>query len=106
MGHKNVCFNCCKAFNVPYSDNREKLCLECGGGMVRLPHRFRPPKRSEKSKWETVKFLVEHGFPYHHVYQRDETAAHYNRIESYTEYPESIREAKEFVVKYSAQAKR
>jgi hypothetical protein len=105
MGHKTVCLNCRKAFNVHYDGILEAVCAICGAPMIQLPHRFRPPKKSEVSKWETVKFLVENGFPYHHVYHRGETSNHYNRIENYVEYPENMQEAQEFVVKYHSQAK-
>lgn len=106
MGHKNVCFNCCKAFNVPYEGIREAACVTCGAPMIQLPHRFRPPKKSEDAKWKTAKFLVEEGFPYHHVYNRDETSGNYNQHENYVEYPENLKEAREFVVQYKAQARK
>ena len=105
MGHKNVCFNCRTAFNVSYEGIREVVYTTCGVPMIQLPHRFRPPKKSETAKWETVKFLVENGFPYHHVYHRDETPNHYNRVDNYVEYPENMREAAEFVIQYKSQAK-
>jgi hypothetical protein len=105
MGHKNVCFNCRTAFNVPYEDIREVARTTCGVPMAQLPHRFRPPKKGETPKLETVKFLVENGFPYHQIYRRDETPNHYNRVENYIKYPENMKEAREFVVKYTSQAK-
>lgn len=105
MGHKNVCFGCRKAFNVPYEGIREIACTTCGTPMTQLPHRFRPPKKNEDAKWETAKFLVEQGFPYHHVYNRDGVIGNRDKPENYVDYPESMREAREFIVTYREQAK-
>ena len=73
--------------------------------MIQLPHRFRSPKKSETSKWETVKFLVENGFPYQHISEQGETVHQLNRIEQYVEYPENLRGVQEFIIKYKSQAK-
>ncbi|WP_426490852.1 hypothetical protein [Hymenobacter sp. 102] len=105
MGHKNVCLNCRKAFNMPFGVTGEMTCRECGQQMIRLPHRFRPPKKTETAKWETVKFLVEHGFSYQHIYHVDENPVRNDKVENYVQYPENMREAQEFVIMYRAQAK-
>lgn len=65
--------------------------------MIQMNHRFRPPKISEKSKWRTVEFLINKGFFYQHIYD-DEIAR------TYVNYPENLRDAKEFSVKYKDQA--
>jgi hypothetical protein len=51
-----------------------------------------------------VRFLVENGFIYHHVYLKVEVKNGIKSLEGYAKYPESLKEAKEFVVKYKAQA--
>ena len=71
-----------------------------------LPHRFRPPKVVDTKKWEVVKYLIEHGFYYQHIYEVEETSKHYNREESYVAYPENLRDAKEFAEKYKLQARK
>ena len=73
--------------------------------MIQLPHRFRPPKKNESDKWETVEFLIENGFSFQHIVERNTTPSHLNRIEQYAEYPENLRDAREFIIKYKSQAK-
>ncbi len=74
--------------------------------MTLLPHRFRPPKMTDKSKWDTVKFLVDNGFYYQHIYEPLENNNRINKPENYVEYPDNLRDAKEFVEKYKTQARK
>ena len=103
MGYKNVCLECRTAFNMQYDAIREANCPECKKPMQLMPHRFRPPKKEDVQKWLTVKYLVEHGFNYHHVFDipasRDPL-----KVAGYVQYPENLRKAKEFVEKYKDQA--
>ena len=71
MGHQNVCINCHIAFNSGYFLTKEIPCPNCGGMMIWMPHRFRPPKKADNEKWAAVKYLVEHGFKYHHIYENN-----------------------------------
>ena len=109
MGHKSICLDCRRTLNRGYENGvvREHKCPECGKQMILLPHRFRPPKKDDEKKWETVKFLLEHGFYYQHIYKRIDTnkngVTSYNE---YAEYPENMIDAKEFVEAYKQQAKR
>ena len=86
------------------ADNiKEGNCPECGQPMILMTHRFRPPKKEDEKKWLTVKFLVENGFKYQHIYEEIENKD--KKIESSNvKYPENLRDAKEFVTKYKAQA--
>jgi hypothetical protein len=77
---------------------KESKCPDCGSLLTRLTHRFRPPKKLDKKAWETAKFLVDEGFAYQYIYD-DEI------IQTYVPYPETMKEAKEFVVKYKEQKK-
>jgi hypothetical protein len=75
--------------------------------MTLLSHRFRPPKKHDDKKWETVKYLIENGFYYNHVCQKIKinnggVAVYWD----YAKYPDNIREAKEFVGKYKEQARK
>ncbi|WP_139252311.1 hypothetical protein [Hymenobacter psychrotolerans] len=106
MGHKNVCLNCHTAFNMPFGVVGSIVCKQCGQPTIRLPHRFRPPKKSESAKWDTVKFLIENGFPYQHIVERNDPSNYLNRIEQYVQYPENLRDAQAFVIKYKSQAKK
>ncbi|GAA4437313.1 hypothetical protein GCM10023091_16340 [Ravibacter arvi] len=94
MGYKLVCLDCQKAFNLE-SDFVERAkqsekCPECGQVAIRYLHRFRPPKKSDDKAWEVVRFLYENGFAYHrHITNADRSG--------YEKYPETMREAREFV---------
>lgn len=98
MGHKIVCFECKKAFNLgtDLSSNKEIICSDCGKKGVIFPHRFRPPRKTDIKKWEVVCFLFSNGFKYHHIY--------FENTKKYVNYPENLREAKEFVKTYKAYA--
>jgi hypothetical protein len=112
MGAKHVCFNCRKASNVPYGHVGPTTCSDCGQHLEILSQRFRPPKKREQQKWETAKYLVDHGFYYHEHIGFDNIAP-VNKpkgegylVQNYVQYPENLREAKEFVVKYHAYARK
>ena len=110
MGEKVVCLNCRKAFNISsdYDAHVPEKCPECSGDLVMLNHKFRPPKQSDIKAWKVVMFLYEHGFNYQHV-QKDvpyEILKNMPQGERYVEYPENMSNAKEFVEKYKAQARR
>jgi predicted RNA-binding Zn-ribbon protein involved in translation (DUF1610 family) len=107
MGYKAVCFECIKSLNRKL-DTSDKiyLCPECGQSMTLLSHRFRPPMKSDTKKWETVKYLIEHGFYYQHIYQSVEVSGKTTIYKNYATYPENIRDAKEFVEKYKSQAQK
>jgi len=49
--------------------------------MTLLPHRFRPPKKSDDEKWKVVEYLLDKGFRYEKVGRK---------------VPENLRDAKEF----------
>lgn len=109
MGHKKVCLECKVTLNRPFDSGSELTypCSECGKEMTLLPHRFRPPKKTEDKKWETVKFLIDNGFYYQHIYENvTKTVNGFIKFENLVNYPENIRDAKEFVEKYKSQARR
>ncbi len=104
MGHKKVCLECKIAFNRDFDSSGSELkypCPECGKFLTLLPHRFSPPKKTENSKWEVVKLLVDNDFYYQHISDletMDKTL--------YVKYPDNLRDAKEFVIKYKNQARK
>ena len=102
MGYKSVCINCRIAFNN--NANSPEKCLCCGETVILLPHRFRPPSKSNDEEWKTVKFLVQNGFPYQHIY-KVQSLKKINVRENYAAYPKTLRDAKEFVKLYEAQSK-
>ncbi|WP_207420068.1 hypothetical protein [Desertivirga brevis] len=107
MSHKKICLECRLSFNRERITNfgTKKICPECGKEMILFPHRFRPPKKNDDEKWKTVEFLVENGFYYQHLY-KDRRYMNLDVHENYITYPETLREAKEFVEKYRDQARK
>jgi len=93
MGYKNVCLNCKRVDNIGTDFEKFKTgkCPECGADMIFVDHKFRPPKKTDKKRWELAEFLIRNGF----VFQRIVDDNHV-----YVTYPQSIQEAKEFVEKY------
>lgn len=108
MGHKLVCIDCKKAFSIgtDLEKRKESNCPDCGKQMIIFPHRFRPPKKTEIKHWKTVRFLIENGFFYQHIYEKIETKNGITSYENYVEYPDNIRDAKEFVEKYKNQSRK
>ena len=106
MSNKNLCFSCKKAFStdVNFNEIKESKCPECGKIMTKVSHRFRPPKKTDDKKWEIVKYLVEHGFVYQHIYEKVYVNSNGTlSYENYAEYPENIKDAIDFVEKYKNQ---
>ncbi len=103
MGHKKICLDCKISFNREFDSGSELTytCPECGKSMTLLPHRFRPPKKTDENKWEVVKFLIDNGFYYQHISELTK-----NGNVKYVVYPDNLGEAKEFVIKYKNQARK
>lgn len=72
-------------------------CPVCKGVAVNLGRHFKPPKKSDTAQWKKVEFLIEHGFVFQKIRQIK------NSYES-VPYPETLAQAKEFVVKYETYA--
>ncbi|GAA3943452.1 hypothetical protein GCM10022406_27800 [Hymenobacter algoricola] len=106
MGAKHVCFACRKAFNSPHGHIGPQKCPECGEPIVVLPQRFRPPRKGDDDKWATARFLVNHGFYYQHIGLLDAPPAGKGALPQYVPYPETVREAKEFIETYRAWARK
>ena len=102
MGHKAVCLECYRVENLGLNLDVEK-CPLCSNQMVFINHNFRPPKKTDKKKWELVKFLISEGFPFHHVYQEGKSEYLKTELDNYVNYPKTLQEAKEFVIKYKDQ---
>lgn len=107
MGYKYICLDCRKAFNLGTGFNNTKVanCPEYGVLMKLMDHKFKPPKKGDLKKWQVVKYLAENGFIYQHVYKKTEIESNIIvSYQNYTSYPETLKEAKDFVEKYKAQA--
>ncbi len=102
MGHKKVCTACRLSFNRPddFGIDRTYPCPQCGASMLLLPHRFKAPAKTDAKKWEVVKFLIENGFPYQHIYKTENG----KRTDEYADFPETLSGAREFIELYKNQA--
>lgn len=99
-----ACFICRKSFKrsldetLPNHYPSELVCPNCGGIAYNLGRHFKPPKAISKKQWAKVQFLVEHGFRFQKIRIG-------NQYPESVPYPETLEEAKEFVVKYRAYAR-
>ena len=100
-----VCLNCRTAFSAGISHQIPNLCPKCGDTYVLYDHKFKPPKKDDLKAWMLVRFLHEQGFVYQHVY-KDLSLYKWEEKQNHAEYPTSMNEAEEFVVKYKSQAKK
>ena len=102
MGYKKVCLECKISFNrdIDLGSELSYPCPECGKPMTLLSHRFRAPKKNDKKAWETVKFLIENGFPFQHIYKIEDRKL----TNEYAEFPNTMKEAEEFIEIYKEQA--
>jgi hypothetical protein len=106
MGYKNTCLDCRKAFNRPLNTDLSRVfkCPDCGKPTVSLSHLFQPPAKDDLNGWATVKLIVDNGFTYDHIYKNIEKKE--GRIigySGYAEYPDNLRDAKEFIENYKDQ---
>lgn len=103
MGYKKVCFTCRKAFSV-YKNHAPKVnlaCAQCGSQTTIFSHLFKPPKQTDLKKWKVVEFLKDHGFVYQRVYETYTSSI----LTGQSGYPETMAEAKKFIVKYKDQVR-
>lgn len=93
-----ACFDCRKSFKRHFDCSPPEYpqvidCLECDGKFVNLGRHFKAPRRTDEKQWKKVRYLVEHGF----LFQKIRTGSgHHDTVP----YPETLEEAKDFVIKY------
>ncbi len=68
-------------------------CPECGSSAHNFGRHFKAPKKSNKKQWDKIRFLFEHGFRFQKIRVG---SGHHDTVP----YPETLEEAKEFVVTY------
>ena len=92
-----ACLVCCKSFKRSFNTSEgipdELPCPECGGKSYNFGRHFKAPKKSNKPQWEKIRFLFEHGFRFQKIRVG---SGHSDTVP----YPETLEEAKEFVIKY------
>ena len=92
-----ACLTCCKSFKREFDLAEEcpmtLKCPECGGSAHNFGRHFKAPKKSNKKQWDKIRFLLEHGFRFQKIRVG---SGHHDTVL----YPETLEEAKEFVVTY------
>ena len=68
-------------------------CPRCGGEALNFGRHFKAPRKTAKRQWDKIRFLVKHGFRF----QKIRLAS--GRQDSVA-YPETLEEAREFIVKF------
>jgi hypothetical protein len=69
------------------------ICPNCGGNAYNFGRHFKPPKMDDKKQWDKISFLFDHGFRFQKIRPIKNS---YDSVP----YPETLKEAEEFVVKY------
>lgn len=100
MGNKSVCLECRISFSygMDYFDIISRICPQCKNEMVNVDYKFRAPKKDNLKKWEAIRYLLEDGFYFQHIYENNSSAN--NKA---VKYPLNLKDAKIFVEKYISQ---
>ncbi len=97
-----VCCSCrtsnMRQFNLePCHYPKSIECPICKRVAVCVGRHFKPPKKSDTAQWKKVEYLIEHGF----IFQKIKPVKNcYDSVP----YPETLAQAKDFVVKYQQYA--
>ena len=92
-----ICFSCRKSFKRP-PRLASPACPDCGEGTVELDQKFKAPARDDVRGWRVVRFLVERGFRFDSVWEREGCGRGYVPVGAY---PTSMALAKLFVSRYA-----
>ena len=96
-----ACLDCNKSFKREFNLSKEcpmeLKCPNCGGIAYNYGRHFKAPKKTDKKQWEKISFLHEHGFRF----QKIRIGSGHHEV---VPYPETLEEAKEFVIKYKEYA--
>jgi hypothetical protein len=70
-----------------------RTCPQCRNKMINVDFKFKAPKKGNIEKWGIIKYLLENGFYFQHIYDNEKSV----------KYPENYKDAKIFVEKYKSQ---
>jgi hypothetical protein len=93
-----ACFACRRSFKRNVDINAPvyvKPCPSCAGCALHVGRHFKAPKATDQDQWKKAEYLVQSGFFFQHVHDSENCQV---------PYPETLEEAREFVVTYQAQA--
>lgn len=67
--HPHACFHCRKSFkrSIAPAPSPAPKCPDCGGVVVALDRKFKPPKTDDLEQWAKVRYLVEHGYRFRSI---------------------------------------
>ena len=96
-----ACFDCRKSFKREFDLSTEfpltLKCPNCGGTSHNFGRHFKAPRRTDDRQWRKIRFLFENGFYFQHVYDESDS-------DRPVPYPETLEQAKDFVVRYKSYA--
>lgn len=91
-----VCVDCRRSFKRPWTKGiTHRPCPVCGKPAICLSRKFKPPRANDDEQWEKVRLLISRGFVFQSIYDDDHATVRY---------PESLREAREWVKKWARKA--
>ena len=87
-----ACTACCRSFKRSAGPQAPEFrkCPNCGLRARHVGRFFKAPPADDAKQWAKVRFLVEHGFPFHRIYVGGRSVP----------YPETLEQAKQFVKTY------
>lgn len=74
------------------------MCPICKETSYNFGRKFKPPKKSNTLQWKKIEYLVSHGFYFQPVQKEVEKNIFYR-----VKYPETLNDAKDFVIEYKNQ---
>ncbi len=96
-----ACLECRKTFKREFNLAKEcpqkLICPDCGGEAHNFGRHFKSPKKTDIKQWQKVRYLFDHGFRF----QKIRVGPGHQDV---VPYPETLDEAKDFVMKYKDHA--
>jgi hypothetical protein len=96
-----ACLGCRKSFKrhvvIEHVPN-QLACPQCSGSAYNFGRHFKPPRQADTRQWEKIRFLFEHGFRFQKIRVGP---GHHDTVP----YPETLEEAKVWVVQYRQHAR-
>jgi hypothetical protein len=68
--------------------------------MLLINHSFRPPRKLDDRRWKVIRYLIENGFTFQHIYQTGKNDYSKTATNNYISSPKTLNDATEFVQKY------
>ncbi|WNC68599.1 hypothetical protein RI845_00280 [Thalassotalea nanhaiensis] len=96
-----ACLDCRKSFKRQFNLSKEcpseMTCPNCAGIAHNFGRHFKAPKKTDSKQWKKIEFLFQHGFKFQKIRIG---SGHHDVVN----YPDTLEQAREFVVKYKNHA--